>query len=172
MKLSDYVIAAGILASDKQVAVIEKLQAAIDAAEPPRDAAMPMYGNIPWDALKAAVGEATGVAWASDPNYDIGHCMTGINMNSLNRIVSKFVAAAKSDAQATDREAGAWRTLMAAAGTFRDGSNTTVELWQDDATCTCGITVGEGFFENTQRFYVERGSFMAAIDQLSRHLAE
>lgn len=62
-------------------------------AAPAADAAMPAYGTIPWDALVAAVGEAKGSAFEVDPNYYVGHQMCGINMNSLNRIVSKFVAA-------------------------------------------------------------------------------
>lgn len=52
--------------------------------------AMPAYGVIPWEILIAAVGEATGAPWQEDKSYYVGHQMVGINMNSLNRIVSKF----------------------------------------------------------------------------------
>lgn len=55
---------------------------------------MPAYGTVPWDELAAAVGEATGATFHCDPTLYIGHQMCGINMNSLNRIVSKFVASA------------------------------------------------------------------------------
>jgi hypothetical protein len=115
MKLSSYVNGAGILASDTPAVVVEKLQAAIDAA------------------------------LAVDRDH---------------------IAAERRS-----REAGAWRTLMAAAGSFQDGSETTVKLWQDDATRTCGITTNPGR-PNEKDFYVERGTFEAAINQLSNYLAE
>jgi hypothetical protein len=53
---------------------------------------MPSYGVIPWASLIAAIGEATGAPWQEDKSYYVGHQMAGINMNSLNRIVSKFAA--------------------------------------------------------------------------------
>jgi hypothetical protein len=53
---------------------------------------MPAYGVIPWGALTAAVGEATGAGFTPDTSYYIGHQMCGINFNSLNRIVSAFTA--------------------------------------------------------------------------------
>jgi hypothetical protein len=71
----------------------EAERAAAKPAAKPVDYGMPMYGNIPWDALTAAVGEARGSTFTPDPSYHVGHQMAGINMNSLNRIVSKFVAA-------------------------------------------------------------------------------
>ena len=51
---------------------------------------MPAYGQITWQKLIDAIGEATGVAWEPDDSYYIGHQPVSINMNSLNRIVSKF----------------------------------------------------------------------------------
>jgi hypothetical protein len=73
-------------------------------------------------------------------------------------------------AERREREAGAWRTLMEAAGSWQDGSATSVSLWQDDATCTCGIRTGFG--QSKKDFYVERGGFQAAINQLSNYLAD
>lgn len=67
-------------------------------AAPAADSAMPAYGTIPWDALVAAVGEAQGSQFGVDPTYYVGHQMCVINMNSLNRIVSKFVATAQVQA--------------------------------------------------------------------------
>lgn len=55
---------------------------------------MPAYGQIPWKDLIASVGEAQGCAWEPDDSYYIGHQPVSINMNSLNRIVSKFAAPA------------------------------------------------------------------------------
>ncbi len=51
---------------------------------------MPAYGQIPWKDLVDAIGEAQGCAWKPDDSYYIGHQPVTINMNSLNRIVSKF----------------------------------------------------------------------------------
>jgi hypothetical protein len=57
--------------------------------------AMPMYGEIPWELLIAAVSEAHGCPWSKKhPEGSIGHEMVGSNMNSLNRVVSAFLRAA------------------------------------------------------------------------------
>lgn len=60
---------------------------------------IPTYGQIAWKDLIEAVCEAqTGnknVGWELDPTYHIGHQSVSMNMNSLNRIVSKFVNEAK-----------------------------------------------------------------------------
>lgn len=62
--------------------------------------ALPAYGQMKWDELIAAVCEAqTGnraVGWERDPSYYVGHQPVSINMNSLNRIVSGFVARASA----------------------------------------------------------------------------
>lgn len=59
-------------------------------------ALMPTYGQIPWQELIDAISEARGCKWEPSPdeNYYIGHQpASGVNnMNSLNRIVSYFVA--------------------------------------------------------------------------------
>lgn len=54
---------------------------------PPRS---PQYGVIPWDELLALVTEVTGSPWTPDERFYIGHQMTGINYNSLNRIASAY----------------------------------------------------------------------------------
>lgn len=72
---------------------------AAELEAPAADAQMPAYGSVPWDALIEAVCEAqTGnpkVGWERDQSYYIGHQPVSFNMNSLNRIVSKFVASAQ-----------------------------------------------------------------------------
>jgi hypothetical protein len=59
-------------------------------------AAMPAYGEIPWDDLIEAITEATGSSRDFSDEFHIGHQMAGVNMNSLNRIVSYFVRRAAS----------------------------------------------------------------------------
>lgn len=63
---------------------------------------MPSYGGMGWQQLREAVAEATigdrrHVRETPEGRY-IGHDMTDINFNSLNRIVSAFVRAALSPA--------------------------------------------------------------------------
>jgi hypothetical protein len=61
----------------------------------PEQRTMPMYGEIPWQKLIDAVSEATigkPGCWEPDESYYVGHAPVSINMNSLNRIVSKFAA--------------------------------------------------------------------------------
>lgn len=82
------------------------IRAALAAAPQPEPSAqgepvaLPAYGQMKWDELIAAVCEAqTGnraVGWERDPSYYVGHQPVSINMNSLNRIVSGFVARASA----------------------------------------------------------------------------
>lgn len=69
-----------------------------------------------------------------------------------------------------EQKAAAWDTLMELCGHWGDGSQTDVRLVQDDATCTCVIYAGYG--TRTNRFYVERGSFEAAIREAQKHLQQ
>lgn len=89
---------------------LEAIAAELESA-PAADAEMPAYGNIPWGDLIEAVCEAqTGnpkVGWERDQSYYIGHQPVSVNMNSLNRIVSKFVAASAVAAVARELVA-AW----------------------------------------------------------------
>lgn len=68
-------------------------------AAPSQEPVIPTYGQIPWSKLVTAIGEANGSSWEPDESYYIGHQPAPINMNSLNRIVSKF-ATHPSDAAA------------------------------------------------------------------------
>ncbi len=70
----------------------------------------------------------------------------------------------------TEQKAAAWDTLMELCGHWQDGSQADVRLLQDDATCTCLIATGYG--PNCRRFYVERGSFEAAIREAQKHLQQ
>ena len=72
---------------------------------------MPSYGRIPWKDLIDAIGEATGVAWEPDDSYYIGHQPVSINMNSLNRIVSKFASDSTSELAACKKDADRYRWL-------------------------------------------------------------
>jgi hypothetical protein len=45
---------------------------------------------VPWSVLIEAVSDVTGSTCDLDPSHHIGHQMTGINFNSLARIVDKF----------------------------------------------------------------------------------
>lgn len=69
-------------------------------SEATRSPYLPTYGHITWTRLIAAVGAALGAPWAPDPDprYYIGHQPAPVNMNSLNRIVSGFVAEALATA--------------------------------------------------------------------------
>jgi hypothetical protein len=58
---------------------------------------MPSLGTVPWEELIAAIGEATGAPPTFDDKFHIGHQHPGINMNSLNRIVSHFIARRASE---------------------------------------------------------------------------
>ena len=72
---------------------------------------MPPYGRIPWKYLIDAIGEAQGVSWKQDDNYYIGHQPVSINMNSLNRIVSKFASDSTSELAACKKDADRYRWL-------------------------------------------------------------
>ncbi len=85
---------------------MRQIRAALAASPQPEPSAqgepvaLPAYGQMKWDELIAAVCEAqTGnraVGWERDPSYYVGHQPVSINMNSLNRIVSGFVARASA----------------------------------------------------------------------------
>jgi ribosomal protein L30E len=74
-----------------------------------------------------------------------------------------------SELKEMEDAANAWRTLMELCGYWQDGSQETVKLVQDDATCTCIIVVGNE--PRQKRFYVERGDFLSAIKMANEHLA-
>jgi len=61
-----------------------------------------------------------------------------------------------------ETKAAMWDTLMEMCGHWQDGSQQTVTLIQDDATRTAIIKVEHGH-TRVSRYYIERGSFEAAI---------
>ena len=54
--------------------------------------ALPTYGTLTWETVRAYVEAAVGSAPIIDPEYFIGHQVVGLNFNSLNRIMSALSA--------------------------------------------------------------------------------
>lgn len=85
------------------------------------------------------------------------------NLVALNRAQSELWKLVEQQA----RDAERLHTLYALAGHWQDGSDQPVKLYQDDATCTAMVKVGD---RNPTHFCVDRCGFDAAIDEATRSL--
>lgn len=66
--------------------------------------------------------------------------------------------------------AARWQTIVALMGHWQDGSDETVTLFQDDATRTAILTVGNG--ANMRRFYREGYGIDAALAEAFKYISE
>ena len=110
--------------------------------------------RLEFDELTAAVGKAH-TKWELNP--------TESTLRALNRTRGDLWKLVEKQA----RDAERLQTLYALAGHWQDASDQTVKLYQDDATRTAIVKVGDRV---PTHYCVDRGGFDEAIDVATRSL--
>lgn len=78
----------------------------------------------------------------NEPNFQRGF-RTGMNPGELATELKSVMENFRPEVARIAANSLRWEWLMEQCGHLGDGSQTTVTLWQDDATRSCRITIGD-----------------------------